>query len=444
MIIVTVGNDIKIAGLPEAHKQTIKKSLTILNQEFFKFQRMGIWAPRDFKYYKEDGRFLIIPRGCFTRLNNYLAKNKIESELIKDWVEIGCSHGESNLVLRDYQEPIVNKIVDNRPSEGILISSTGSGKTLMSLEILHRLGLTATILVHNTVLSDQFRDEAKKFYGITASIIDANHKDIGNLTIATFQSLMADPELAAKLAERTSILFVDEAQGICSKERQKVLKAFRPRFLYGLTATAERTDSLTPAIFFLLGQPIAEYNLTQATPTVEVIRTGVDIPITDNYHDIVEAMVNHKSRNTLIAGLATGEALQKRKVLVLTKRRKHYENLKEKLDFKGVYYIDVDDPERNNLLARLKTGEQEFSIILGTFSLLGTGVDIPSLDCLIIASDLKSSVLTVQGCGRILRLFEGKKDPIIYDLWDDKNQILTRQFFERKKVYLKKGWKIKL
>ena len=73
--------------------------------------------------------------------------------------------------------------------------------------------------------------------------------------------------------------------------------------------------------------------------------------------------------------------------------------------------------------------------------LLGTGFDLPSLDRLILVGDMKSDVLTVQTTGRILRLLEGK-NPIIYDMCDEKNGILKNQYMQRKKLYKEKNWKL--
>lgn len=451
MITIQVANTIQITGLDVSTSNALKKALTIPNLEFDKMQRMNIWAPRDFKYWKEpkdQPGILEIPRGTRTRLLRYLDASKVAYELVNKSVDKSCVQGDKSkhsIVLRPYQEEIVSKIVLNLPSEGILVSSTGSGKSIMALEIVSRLQLASTILVHNTVLLDQFVSEAEKFWGIKASRIDSDHKEIGNLTVATFQSLMANEKLLQELSQQTSLLIIDEIQGIVSRERERVLKAFAPKHLYGLTATPSREGSLTPAIFFLCGHPIAEHQMEQAQPTVEVVRTGAIIPIIDSYPRIIDAMVENHSRNKLIAGLVLGEMLNGRRILVLTKRIQHYNNLKgffEKFD--GLHFIDSDDPERNELLARFKTGEQDFKCIFGTVALLAVGVDLPQLDCLLLTCDMKSSTLTIQSCGRIMRLFEGKSDPKIIDLWDNLNPILSRQFYERKRTYQQKKWKINM
>src|ERR1035437_2753449 len=356
MIHVSVSNQIIITGLPELLAEKVRKSLTIENKEFFKMQRMGIRVPLEFKYYKDakDGS-LVIPRGCFGRIQAFLSLVGEECEWQVDLVSLKSAKYPSTVELRDYQKVIVDNIVDKRPAQGIINSSTGSGKTVMALEIINNLQLSGTVVTPNTVILEQFKSECEKFYDFTPAIIDAKHKEIGPLTIATFQSLMANEELLDKLATNTSVLIIDEAQGIVSKERMRVLKAFRPSHLFALTATNARTDSKGPAIEFLLGKEIAHHEATALNPVVEVVRTQVEIPMYAEYHRMVEAMVENKSRNTLIAGLVIGEVLQGRKVLVLTKRIAQYKNVQAILPkTDGIFFIDSDDPERNELLKGLK------------------------------------------------------------------------------------------
>ena len=105
-----------------------------------------------------------------------------------------------------------------------------------------------------------------------------------------------------------------------------------------------------------------------------------------------------------------------------------------------IYLIQSSDKERALLLGQFKRSERDFQLIIGTTALLSTGVDIPALDVLILACDMKSEVLTEQSVGRILRLFKSKSDPKIIDIVDNKNPILLRQFNERRKFYESKDW----
>mgnify|MGYP001558306453 FL=1 len=275
---IEVSNQITITGLPLKYEESVKKSLTFANRDFFKMQKMGIRTPSEYKYWKasKDGS-LIIPRGCLMRLKAFLEKVGESCQWQVDLVSIPAIFPPRTGDLRAFQSEIVDKVVNGKCTEGLIVASTGSGKSLVALEIIQRLALSSTIIVPNTVLLEQFKGECEKFFNFTPSLIDADHKEIGKLTIATWQSLGSNDALLARLVANTSVLIIEEAHGVVSTERKRTLKEFKPSYLMGITATPERSDALGPAIELLLGKPLAQYEATQCTPTVEVIRTNVDI-----------------------------------------------------------------------------------------------------------------------------------------------------------------------
>lgn len=346
----------------------------------------------------------------------------------------------SSLTLRPYQKTIVDNIVDKKPQEGIIFMSTGSGKSIVALELLCQLGLGGTVLVPNTILLRQFESECVTHYGYSPGIVGDGEKVIKRITIAIWQSLRLNPDLLYTLAKQTSVLFVDECQGAVSDKRLETLEKFAPRYLFGLTGTPYRStdDGKTDAISFYFGEVIAEYKETLLKPTIHVINPRVPIAV-DDYPRMIEKMVTNKSRNNCITCYAKAEMMQDRKILILTKRVAHYKEIASLLPQDDrVVQIDSSNKDRHKLLRDLKT-TGNFNIILGTFSLLGTGFDIPSLDTLFIAGDIKSNCLTTQSAGRILRFLKGK-DPRIYDIADMSNPILRRQYYARKREYDRHGW----
>lgn len=425
-----------------------RKSMTIDNPMYNRLKRMGksTWqTPRVYEYYSDVARGVEIPRGMWKRLIEFCHKMNVWPEITTDLVEQKRKEPMFSFIkLRDYQEPIVEKVLREKPSEGLIVMSTGAGKTVVAVEIIEKLGLTATVLVPNTVLLQQFADEFSKNCGITPSVIGGGKKEIGEITIATYQSLIADQNLCARLAAQTSVLVCDEAQTAVSDKRVKVLEKFKPRHMYGLTATPSRSaeDGRTEAIGFYFGNVIAEYHMERMKPTVEVKLSGTQIPMGE-YHKMVDAMVECPSRNTLITGMILGQIIEGRKTLVLTKRVEHYNMFRSAFPPNDLnHYIDSSDKDRNKKLSAMKKGELDYGTIFGTTSLLAVGTDIPSLDTLIIACDMKSEVLTTQSAGRILRLFEGKNNPRIIDIVDHRNGVFKSQFKRRLKLYRENGWDV--
>ena len=453
MVNIKVDNQVRISNLDPKLIAVIKKSMTIPNPLFFLMRNMGkrTWIKPNFEYYKVDKKTgdLILPRGSYKRVVNFLEKQKIKVEytvttdLVSKPLHWLLNLGEDikPIELRPYQESIVANIVSNKPSEGVISMSTGSGKTLTALAIIQRLGLTATVLLPNNTLLNQWAAEIKKQWHYDAGVVNGSCQIMRNITLATYQTLSSRSNELEYLAASTSILIVEEAQCVVSKSRMKIIDKFHPSHIFGLTGTPERTDKQTEAIFFYCGNIIEEHLGEMMTPSVELVNTRVNLPMRLNYHEMVDDMVEHKGRNKLIAGLVLGELVSGRKVLVLTKRIIHYEKIKEFLQaFEGIYYIDSENKDRNALLTSFKEGTEEFNAIFGTVALMSVGTDIPSLDVLIIACDMKSAVTLTQSGGRVMRLFAGKPNPRIIDLNDLDNPVFRKQAMSRRSLYKLKGW----
>jgi len=452
MINIKLSNNLIATGVDPKTLSIAKKVLTIENPAYHRVVRItgNSWAAeRDFKYYKisKDGSAIKMPRGFYGRFKAYLDKNSLPYETEVDFVNERNKESWQwkQVTLRDYQELLMTEAIKH--TEGVISASTGSGKTVMACWLARHFGVTTTILVPNTVIQGQFVNEFKKWFGYEVGVINSDSKNIKDVTVSTFQSLSADKELCQQLADKTSMLIIDECHLVVAPGRKEILEMFKPSRLYGMTGSARRSkdDGQTDAIFFYLGPIIAKHKMPMVKPRVEVISTGSKIPI-DDYHAMIDAMVEHDNRNVLITGLAMIEAIAGKKVLILCKRVEHCKKIIAKLPEWGdlIYHADGEDKDRNEILMQMRSGEREFKIIVGTQSLLSTGLDIPSLDVLIQAGDLKSDVLVQQSSGRVLRLFEGKESALIYDLFDSDNPILRKQGIERFNFYKSQEWEVDL
>lgn len=452
MIHIKTSNICTVTGCPDKVLSVCKRTLSIPNPAFMKIARITgsmFAAQREFKYYslsKQDKTAIQFPRGFAERFIDYLDKVGEEYSVDTDFCDASTAYFRcwDPVKLRDYQIPLVEKAVQS--PQGVIYGGTGVGKTVMACEIVRQKGLRSTIVCPTTIIAKQFINEFKKWFGYDCGYCGEGQKTIKEVTVAMWQTLSSDPELVVQLADKTGLMIIDECQGITSKERGNILKKFRPKVLLGLSGTPRRSkdDGKTAAIFFLLGPVIAEHKMTQVVPSVEVINTRENIPVNINYAIMIDNMIANYSRNTCIIGLAVGEAGSGHKVLILCKRRAHCALIMERLEGLNAYYADSDDPDRNEVLMAMRNGERDFSILVGTVNILATGTDIPSLDVMIMAGDVKSDVLLEQGSGRILRAFEGKETAKIYDLIDIPNPILKKQGYERIKFYKNQGWQLHL
>lgn len=62
--------------------------------------------------------------------------------------------------------------------------------------------------------------------------------------------------------------------------------------------------------------------------------------------------------------------------------------------------------------------EKENIILIATYQIFSTGINIPKLKYVLFASPLKSKIKVLQSIGRSLRKYADKDGAIIYDLID--------------------------
>jgi superfamily II DNA or RNA helicase len=147
---------------------------------------------------------------------------------------------------------------------------------------------------------------------------------------------------------------------------------------------------------------------------------------------MITEVVEDRKRNQMLVGLIKKASAGTRQLLVLSDRRWHCEMLHQCFPKNsGLYMGGMKE-------ADLQASSKK-KIIFATFSQAHEGLDIPTLDTVILASP-KSDI--TQSIGRIMRETKGKKNnPHIYDIHDPWS-LFTAMFYKRMKVYRQGGFKI--
>jgi superfamily II DNA or RNA helicase len=272
--------------------------------------------------------------------------------------------------------------------------------------------------------------ENKKRYG--TSVYDIEVEDNHNFVIGT--STVGSSYVDGPV--------VSNCHHICAKVFSQSLFKLCPKHIYGLSATPERKDGLTKVLHWFIG-PTFFSAFRENQKQVEVFPIKYECPMYTqspplqrngklSLVNMITELVEHPGRNKMILDLVRDIYKQGRKLLVLSDRRFHCEYLHNKFPNKSGLYMGGMKQEKLNESA-------EKPIIFATFSQAHEGLDIPSLDTVILAtpkSDIKQSV------GRILRETPGKKNvPHIYDIIDNWS-ILNAMYYKRSKVYRDCGFNI--
>ena len=121
-----------------------------------------------------------------------------------------------------------------------------------------------------------------------------------------------------------------------------------------------------------------------------------------------------------------------------------FKMIKEKTNDVHLVYGNTDTETRENIraIAERNTGH----IIVASFGVFSTGINIRNLHNIIFASPYKSRIRNLQSIGRGLRLHDSKVAANLYDIADNfegKNHTF-RHFKERIKLYNEEGFDYKL
>jgi len=397
-------------------------------------------------FYLESEKFLLIPRNF--PLQNYLKGYKIHDHR-HHGKTININH---NIIPRgEVQEKAIDYMMTHE--DGILQLSPGVGKTVITIYMIAERKKKSLILVHRDPLAKQWRNRFKEF-------TDLQDDDIVRLSSATFEKDLDKPIIIAttqtflsllkrkrkdflvKLDEANIGIFVgDEVHTTVGAPTFSECSIHMPsKYTYGLSATPYRFDGNVDIIHFHLGEIFSDED-SQGTmnPRITVI--------------LLDYQIDTPRRTTYIRW---GGAFQRARYLNLIKKSNPFVEVIRGLlkQFKDTHQT-ICISERIKLINELydwmpSTSKAKFCGLGGletldsqhTFATPGKvrdGIDAPWKDTLIMTSPISNIEQVV---GRVTRVNENKKTPIVIDMIDYGCRDISRTFYKRKEFYENKQWKV--
>ncbi|EFA0886524.1 DEAD/DEAH box helicase family protein [Escherichia coli] len=456
-LIITLANQIYFekAQLPQALVNRLIRLAAFPNPEFYKAQamRMSVWnKPRVIGCAENYPQHIALPRGCLDSALSFLRYNNIAAELIdKRFAGTECNAVFTGN-LRAEQEEAVSALL--RYDTGVLCAPTAFGKTVTAAAVIARRKVNTLILVHRTELLKQWQERLAVFLQVGDSIGiigGGKHKPCGNIDIAVVQSISRHGEVEP-LVRNYGQIIVDECHHIGAVSFSAILKETNARYLLGLTATPIRRDGLHPIIFMYCGA----IRHTAARPkeslhNLEVLTrsrfTSVHLPSDARIQDIFREIALDHDRTVAIAEEAMKAFGQGRKVLVLTERTDHLDDIASVMNTLKlspfVLHSRLSKKKRTMLISGLNALPPDSPrILLSTGRLIGEGFDHPPLDTLILAMPVSWKGTLQQYAGRLHREHTGKSDVRIIDFVDTAYPVLLRMWDKRQRGYKAMGYRI--
>jgi len=331
--------------------------------------------------------------------------------------------------LRLYQKEAVAKALEKE--RGVISLPTGAGKTLIALRLIYLLGVPTLIVVHRKELLYQWHSEIKEVLDYEAGIVGDGRHEFKPITVGMMQTLR-DLDLP-----QFDALFFDEAHHCSCNLAYAIATRCNAYYRFGLSATPYREDGADLKIFASTGEVCvnitAEDLIDQgylAKPRfIFLDPPPKPIPWRYSWHKVYrEGIVRNEGRNNLIVKVAKMLSKEGLRVYIHVERIDHGKLLAEKI---GCPFLCGRDSSKKRQTTLQAFEEGKIRILVST--LLGEGVDIPSMNAIILAHGYKTSIGTIQKIGRALRVAEGKEEAIIVD-FNDKGKYLYEHSLTRKKV----------
>lgn len=359
--------------------------------------------------------------------------------------------------LRDYQKEPVDSYLeatrDEMKNSGIINIPPGFGKTVIALYIISKLKYKTLIIVHKDFLLSQWKERIEQYLGnVTVGILKQNKIETDkDVVIASLQSIVMRG-YNSKVFDGFGLQIIDEAHHVAAKIFSQSFYAVNCKHILGLSATIQRKDGLTKVLKWFMGDVVCKMKAKDSSDVkVKVIHYDNPDPMfkqvpllfngKPNVSRLITRVCDFKPRTQLIAK-EIKQVLDLdpvRNVIVLSDRREHLNEINAELKALGIadtglYVGGMKEQE-------LKKSETR-QILLGTFSMVAEGFDLPKLNTMILASS-KSDI--EQAVGRIQRQLPHERtyDPYIIDVADDLS-IFASQSKKRKDFYRKKGYSVEV
>lgn len=406
------------------------------------------------------------PSGLWPRVRRVLERHGIEYALEESPAQPergaeGLKAQPERTALRPYQQSALEAALRTR--RGIIQIATGGGKTLLAAHLIRRIGRPTFFFVHTLDLLYQSARVFREELGLDVGLLGDGQACLRPLTVATIQTVMrafgasapvrrpkAKPgtpldeeeeqerlEQLTNLDEATcqevreaiqaaGVVIFDECHHVPADSFYKIaMHTGAADWRFGLSATPWRDDGHDLLLEAALGEKVSVMDCSTlidhgflVPPRILMLpapKPGCNFRGMRYPECYQRAIVENQERNRVIAAQAQAWSAQGLSILILVAQIAHGQALQELLPEANFVYGSLDSGLRQQYLREL---EQKLHPVMIATTLADEGLDIPSLDAVILGGGGKSPTRAYQRIGRALRPGPGKAEAFILDFSD--------------------------
>lgn len=372
--------------------------------------------------------------------------------------------------LRDEQIPVIAKF-EKEYGAGrtgfILEAPPGAGKTVMILKMLETIGRSALIVVPRSNLVDQWVDRVVEHTSIKRGDIGIAMEgrcDYVNkkIVVGLVHSLVLNRYGDAFKRAFGVVVYDEVDRSVPPRTFAPALSMFPCLYRIGCSATMKRQDGMEIVFEKALGQTMLHCSsMNRLKPHVLCHRFSMSSgrvfagsETLNRRGMLISRLASNPFRNQLIADYARLIVKSGRRCVVMSDRTQQLMILREILVSNGelsgkdvgLYVRRVPSAgsgakKYKEMTARERSRNAiDCKILLATFGMMQLGTDIPDLAGLIFATPQSEIEQTK---GRIERVLEGKKTPVMIDIVDEAYPDAVRWADKRLRSYRLQGLSIK-
>lgn len=447
--------------------------------KFLSFKYVGAEFTPAFKNYGWDGREyllsskLMFMSGLLDNVIEFYKSNNRDVEIIDnrkklisgDELDITTTLNKLGIIPYDYQISSVQKAIDN--DRMIFKHATGSGKSITAALIAAKFNKPTIIYVISKELLFQFHNNFSTYFCKKIGIVGAGRCEIEDITIVSIwtlgrmlglkkQDILVDTDdsedddyteqnkiKALEFIKKCKVHLFDECHISGAKTIQNIYKAIDAEKIFGFSGTPVRDDGADLLITGVFGNVIDDVPASDlikrkilAKPYIKFIYNKGNANFTDSYSTVYSNnVISNDYRNGIIARETKNLLDKNYQVLILFRSLKHGKILFDLFKKQGIKceMLNGKDTEEKRQLVKSNLLNKKNNCLLASM-IYDIGIDIVTLNALVLAGSGKSSVKTIQRLGRILR--DGKNKPYVavVDFIDDV-KFLKKHSKIRKEIY---------
>ena len=343
----------------------------------------------------------------------------------------GADEQEKPATPNDIQLEALAELAQSRDAgnrRGLVVLATGMGKTWLSAFDTQQMNAKRILFVaHREEILYQAEETFVRIHpAAKVGRYTGKRKELNvDMLFASIQTLGLQRHLDKFAVDYFDYIVVDEFHHASARTYQQLLGHFKPRYLLGLTATPDRTDQSDILSF-------CDDNLVYRSDFFVGITRGILAPF--HYYGIGDETVNYQEiswrnnkfdQNELANQLATiaranhaykhWQQHRQTRTLAFCVSQKHADFMAEYFVKQGIKAVAVHSQSamrRNAALLQLENGSID---VVFSVDLFNEGVDLPSIDTVLMLRPTESKIIFMQQLGRGLRQCTGKDKLIVVD-----------------------------